>query len=120
MKSQDPADPADHNPRLLLPESATTAFELLSRRWVLQLLYLLCQSEARFNELAHAMPTISHRVLMERLRTLQHEGLIHRNVDPGPLTRITYRITDLGSSLWPSLQHANTWGAQYLTTNHPT
>lgn len=111
------APPGSGSPQLVLPESAATAFELLSRRWVLHLLYLLCQNEARFSELTQAMPTMSRRVLTERLRTLQTEGLVNRTVDPGPPTRITYQITDLGGRLRPSLEHADAWGIHYLTAS---
>lgn len=107
--------PATHQTgHLVLPDAISTACELLSRRWVPQLLYLLCQSDARFGELAVAIPTISRRVLMERLRALETEGLVHRSVEPGPPTRITYQVSDLGAMLRPIFRQAGDWGDQYL------
>jgi DNA-binding HxlR family transcriptional regulator len=117
MEFEDHAGPTGRTTHVNLPASAATAFELLSRRWVLPLLYLLCQSDARFGELAHAMPTMSRKVLMERLRALEREGLVHRAVDPGPPTRITYQITELGSRLRPTLENADAWGDEYLTAS---
>ncbi|MET8006565.1 winged helix-turn-helix transcriptional regulator [Nonomuraea glycinis] len=112
--STDFPDPIPASHPLHLPVAASVAFELLARRWVPQLLFLLCQRQARFSELAQALPDMSRRVLMERLRQLDTDGLVHRLVDPGPPTRITYQITELGLGLCGTLQHASAWGQLYL------
>ncbi|MEU6721705.1 helix-turn-helix domain-containing protein [Nonomuraea sp. NPDC046802] len=110
-------DPIPASQLLRLPPSASAAFDVLTRRWVPQLLYLLCQRQARFSELAQALPTMSRRVLMQRLRQLEEQQLIRRIVTAGPPTRITYEITDLGAGLHTTLRHAQTWGEHYLASN---
>ncbi|MFD1546001.1 winged helix-turn-helix transcriptional regulator [Nonomuraea guangzhouensis] len=112
--STDFPDPIPASQPLHLPAAASAAFELLTRRWVPQLLYLLCQRQARFGELAQAVPDMSRRVLMERLRQLDEEGLVHRLVEPGPPTRIIYQVTDLGRGLCATLQQVSAWGERYL------
>ncbi|NBF00103.1 helix-turn-helix transcriptional regulator [Nonomuraea sp. KC401] len=109
-KSVPPAD------RVLLPSATADAIDLLSRRWMLQLLYVLCQGEARFSELARAVPGLSRRVLTDRLRELADQGLVHRLVDEGPPTRISYRLTDQGAALRTALEHIGSWAATYRPT----
>lgn len=115
MGPQEPSTDAS-NPihPLRLPPSALLAFDLLTRRWVPHVLYLLCQRPARFSELAQAIPGMSRRILMDRLRQLDDEGLVRRLVDPGPPTRITYQVTDLGADLRTALEYARLWGEQHV------
>ena len=47
------------------------------------------------------IPGISDRVLTERLRELEYEGLVERLVDPGPPVRVSYRLTPRGRALEP-------------------
>ncbi|MEU7990575.1 helix-turn-helix domain-containing protein [Streptosporangium canum] len=96
-----------------LPASTAAAIDLLSRRWILQVLYLLCQGEARFSELARAVPGVSRRVLTERLRELADQGLVRRVVDDGPPTRITYCLTEQGAALRGAFDHIDAWAATH-------
>ncbi|MEV4249955.1 helix-turn-helix domain-containing protein [Streptosporangium canum] len=103
------------SPNFLLPPSTAAAIDLLSRRWILQVLYLLCQVEARFSELARAVPGLSRRVLTERLRELADQGLVRRIVEDGPPTRIIYCLTEQGAALRTALDHIDVWAS----THHP-
>lgn len=94
---------------LTIPGPTRVAMDLLGRRWVLPLLYLLCKRNARFNELASAMPDLSHRVLTERLRELENEGLVDRHVSSGVPTRITYTISPRGAALHEMFADIETW-----------
>ncbi|MER6832040.1 helix-turn-helix domain-containing protein [Streptosporangium sp. NPDC000563] len=111
----DGATDSAKSPNFLLPPSTAAAIDLLSRRWILQVLYLLCQGEARFSELARAVPGLSRRVLTERLRELADQGLVRRIVEDGPPTRITYCLTEQGAALRIALDHIDAWAA----THHP-
>ncbi|GAA4593254.1 hypothetical protein GCM10023194_57130 [Planotetraspora phitsanulokensis] len=108
------APPCRVSAKLLLPDATAAALDLLSRRWVPQVLYLLCQREARFSDLAQAIPGVSRRILTERLRDLADQGLIRREVDGGPPTRITYALTEDGAALRAALEQIDTWA----TTRH--
>ena len=70
---------------------------------------------ARFNQLLVGIPGISDRVLTERLRELEFEGLVERIVDPGPPVRVSYRLTASGSALGPVIASVDAWAAAYLT-----
>ncbi|GAB3975721.1 winged helix-turn-helix transcriptional regulator [Plantactinospora veratri] len=95
-----------------LPAATSAALEILGRRWTLDLLHVLGHGEARFRDLAEALPGISRRVLTERLRELADAGLLRRRVDPGPPTRISYLLTPRGAGLREVLTGLDTWARQ--------
>lgn len=70
---------------------------------------------ARFNQLLMGIPGISDRVLTERLRELELEGLVERLVDPGPPVRVSYRLTASGSALSPVIASVDAWAAQWMS-----
>lgn len=84
-------------------------FGLLGKRWTGLLIDLLLQRPARFNELHAALPTLSKRVMSERLGELQSIGLVEREVDPGPPITATYRLTERGQRLGPAMDALRVW-----------
>ena len=70
---------------------------------------------ARFNQLLMGIPGISDRVLTERLRELEYEGLVERLVDPGPPVRVSYRLTARGRALQQVITSIDAWAADWLT-----
>ncbi|WP_319945362.1 winged helix-turn-helix transcriptional regulator [Nocardia macrotermitis] len=86
-----------------------TVFGLLGKRWTGLLIDLLLQRPARFNELHAALPTLSKRVLSERLTELQGIGLVERDVDSGPPITATYRLTARGRGLGPAMDALRIW-----------
>ncbi|WP_203855437.1 TetR/AcrR family transcriptional regulator C-terminal domain-containing protein [Plantactinospora mayteni] len=95
-----------------LPAATSAALEVLGRRWTLDLLHVLGHGEARFRDLAEALPGLSRRVLTERLRELADEGLLRRQVDSGPPTRISYALTERGVGLRGVLTGLDAWARQ--------
>jgi DNA-binding HxlR family transcriptional regulator len=69
---------------------------------------------ARFNQLLAGIPGISDRVLTERLRELESEGIVERLVDPGPPVRVSYRLTARGRALEPALVAVNAWAEAWV------
>src|SRR5258707_5257151 len=79
------------------------AIELIGKRWTGAVVKALLPGPARFNQLLAGIPGISDRVLTERLRELESEGIAERLVDPGPPVRVSYRLTSRGRALEPVL-----------------
>ncbi len=69
---------------------------------------------ARFNQLLTGISGISDRVLTERLRELEQEGMVERLVDPGPPVRVTYRLTARGRAAEPILGAVSEWADSWL------
>src|SRR5215510_13169392 len=70
--------------------------ELLGRRWTGVIIYMLLQKPHRFNELLAAVHGISDRLLTERLRELEDNGLVERRVIPDSPVRVEYLLTEAG------------------------
>ena len=93
------------------------AIELIGKRWTGAVVRALIPQPARFNQLLTGIPGISDRVLTERLRELETEGIVERLVDPGPPVRVSYRLTANGRALEPVLSAISQW-AEGWTTSH--
>ena len=65
------------------------------------------------------MPDISHKVLSETLRSLEHEGLICRTVHPEVPPRVEYRISPHGESVLPILHAVRAWGHDHIEWMRP-
>src|SRR5437016_13078536 len=90
------------------------AIELIGKRWTGAVVKALIPAPARFNQLLSGIPGISDRVLTERLRELESEGLVERLVDPGPPVRVSYRLTSRGRALEPILGAITEWADNWL------
>ncbi|HUZ89641.1 MAG TPA: helix-turn-helix domain-containing protein [Candidatus Acidoferrales bacterium] len=90
------------------------AMELIGKRWSGAVLRALMSSPVRFNQLLTGIPGISDRVLTERLRELEGEGLVERLVDPGPPVRVSYRLTERGRALEPILAAVDCWAEAWV------
>src|SRR5256885_15502590 len=91
------------------------AIELIGKRWTGAVVKALLPAPARFNQLLAGIPGISDRVLTERLRELESEGLVERLVDPGPPGRVSYRLTARGRALSPVIASIDAWAAGWMT-----
>jgi DNA-binding HxlR family transcriptional regulator len=90
------------------------AIELIGRRWVGAVLRVLVAGPARFNELLAAVPNLSDRLLTERLRELEREGLVTRTVSLDRPIRVTYALTDCGRSLSEIICTIGTWSERWV------
>jgi DNA-binding HxlR family transcriptional regulator len=83
--------------------------ETIEGRWVLRILLRLKDGEHRFSDLKSALPRISSNVLTERIRSLEHAGLVERHFLPPPAASQVYALTPLGAGLRPALEVIESW-----------
>jgi DNA-binding HxlR family transcriptional regulator len=57
---------------------------------------------------------ISGRVLSERLKDLENQGIVKREVYPETPVRIEYSLTQKGSALEPILRETEVWSQTWL------
>ena len=101
------------NPSSICPRFEK-AMSLLSQRWTGLIIYcLLDRGAQRFSEI-EASISISGKVLSERLKDLEANGLINRMVYPETPVRIEYSLTDKGHALMPVLQDIQTWAEEWI------
>jgi DNA-binding HxlR family transcriptional regulator len=89
----------------------------ISGPWTTYILWLLRQNEVlRFGELRAHMPGISPKVLTERLRRLEADGLVSRDQRPTIPPQVFYRLTPRGEELKDILDQlgavAQRWAAE--------
>src|SRR3954451_21666161 len=75
------------------------AAEMLARRWTALIVRMLLGEPRRFSELRAVIPGVSDRILSERLKELEGEGIVQRDVYPETPVRILYSLTEKGSFL---------------------
>ncbi len=93
------------------------AVELIGRRWTGSIVRVLLGGPRRFNELLAAIPGISDRLLTERLRELEGEGLISREVAAGSPVRVTYQLTCSGHELQEALDALGRWAERWISVS---
>ena len=67
----------------------------------------------RYAELGKAIPGLSDRLLSDRLRELEKEGLVERKVESGSPVRVTYSLTKAGYELDPALSELKDWARRW-------
>lgn len=74
------------------------AMELISRKWVIQILRDMFFGKNRFNEFKDGKPNLSNKVLSNCLKEMEENGLISRNSNENN-QNIEYILTDKGKKL---------------------
>lgn len=90
------------------------AIELIGRRWTGAILRALGHGTDRFSALTEAIPGLSDRMLSERLKELEAEGIIVRTVIPETPVRIMYHLTPKGEALGGVMDGISQWSQDWL------
>ncbi len=90
------------------------AVELIGGRWTGAVLRALHTGVHRFSDLAQTIPGISDRMLSERLKELEAEGLVVRKVIPETPVRIDYQLTSKGEALGAVIGAISAWAETWL------
>ena len=108
--------------KTFLHEGICPIRDILSRlgdKWsLLVLTTLYSNGTMRFNDIQRSLGDISQRMLTVTLRSLEADGLVHREVYPEVPPRVEYTLTDIGESLKPILGAMFDWGMDYKEKNH--
>jgi len=91
------------------------AVELIGRRWTGAILRAMLVGVYRFSDLTDTIPGLSDRMLSERLKELEAEGIVVRSVAPETPVRIEYGLTDKGRSLGAVIEAVSGWAGEWLT-----
>ena len=90
------------------------AIELIGRRWTGAIVRAMLSGEARFSDIATAVPGLSDRLLSERLKELEAEGIVLRTVVPSTPVRVDYALTDKGLALNDIIVAVSDWAENWL------
>jgi len=90
------------------------AIELIGSRWTGAILQTLLQGKSRYASIKAAIPDITDRMLSERLRSLETEGLLLRTVLPESPVRVEYELTRKGRELQKALNEIASWAETWI------
>jgi DNA-binding HxlR family transcriptional regulator len=94
-------------------ESFQHAAELVARRWVPQIVWVLLGGPRRYSILRTAIPEISDTVLSDRLRELEEAGIVTRSVTPSTPVLIEYSLSERGRELAVVMDGLSTWAERW-------
>jgi DNA-binding HxlR family transcriptional regulator len=88
--------------------------ELIGRRWNSAILLAINLGATRFSGILLAVPGLSDRLLSQRLKELEHAGLVTREVFPTTPVQVSYQLTERGLDLMRSLQPLVGWSQRWI------
>jgi DNA-binding HxlR family transcriptional regulator len=104
----------------MLPENpegtlfVQTTLKIIGGKWKLLILWNLREGEKRFSELKRLIPEISEKMLIQQLRELEKDAIVHRDVETDVPLKVNYSFTEYGKSLIPIFQPLCDWGREHL------
>src|ERR1700687_1820077 len=93
---------------------AAMAGEILCTRWTIVLLREMIAGSKRFNDLRRGVPRMSPALLSQRLKELEHAGVVSRvkaKAEPGVFE---YHLTRAGRELRPLIEGFGVWGQRWI------
>lgn len=92
-----------------------SAFTLLGKRWTGLIVRVLMEGPKRFKDISEMIPNMSDRMLAERFKELEKEGVLVRHVYPETPVRIEYELTEKGKALKPVMEAVQSWGDDWYS-----
>src|SRR5215218_5686810 len=91
------------------------AVELIGKRWSGAIILVLLDGPIHFSGIKQLVPELSDRLLSERLKELEAEGVVERRVLDGSPVRVEYSLTEKGRALEPAVRALKQWGREWLS-----
>ena len=95
------------------PVGLTT--DIIGGKWKPLILFHLQDKTRRFGELQKLIPETTKKMLTQRLRELERDGIIRRKIYAQVPPRVEYSLTRHGQSLRPILELMSAWGRKHRT-----
>ena len=89
------------------------AIDIFDGKWKGFLLWYLKDGVRRNGELMRLIPNITQKMLTQKLRELENEGIVERIIYPVVPPKVEYKLTPIGKTLIPILKQLYTWGEKY-------
>ena len=89
------------------------AIELIGKRWTGAIVFVLMDGPLRFSEVKTLVPDLSDRLLSERMKELESEGIVERRVIDDLPVRVEYGLTRKGRALEPALRSLKVWARSW-------
>jgi len=88
---------------------------IIGGKWKMHILYWLSRKETlRYGELKKVLGKITHKMLSNQLKELEHDGLIIRKEYPQIPPKVEYSLSEKGLSLVPIMTSLCKWGFEHM------
>ncbi|GEA11952.1 helix-turn-helix domain-containing protein [Alteromonas sp. KUL49] len=91
------------------PCAIEKGMRLIGGKWKGSIIYHLKDEPVRFNDLARMLGGASKKMVDQRLKELEHEGMVIRKVINERPVAVTYELTDFGRSALKILEDLRQW-----------
>lgn len=91
------------------------AIDVVGGKWKVLILWALSGGTRRFGELRLALDGVSEKMLIQHLRELERDGVVHREVHHAVPPKVEYSLTGFGVSLNEALRPLGAWGCEHKT-----
>ena len=82
----------------------TTCMKVIGGAWTPNVVWYLRDAPRRFSELKNDLQGVSAKTLSARLRKLESDGVVLREVKPTSPPTVEYQLTPLGARLIPAVE----------------
>jgi DNA-binding HxlR family transcriptional regulator len=90
------------------------AFEFLGKRWNGLIIKVLMNDPKRFRDISETIPSMSDKMLADRLKQLEEAGIVSRNVYPETPVKIEYALTEKGYALEKAMFEFQSWADHWM------
>lgn len=90
------------------------AVSVVGGKWKALILWALSRRPHRFAELRRELEGISEKVLIQQLRELERDGVVHREVHEQVPPKVVYSLTPDGIALERALAPLGDWGEERM------
>ncbi len=90
------------------------ALDRIADKWTVLIVGLLASGTRRFGELRREIPGVSPKVLTQKLRELERDGLVSRRIYASVPPKVEYSLTPLGRTLIGLLDAVRVWAESHI------
>jgi DNA-binding HxlR family transcriptional regulator len=95
------------------------SLDVVGDRWTLLIVRELeLRGACRYTDLRNGLPGIATNLLADRLRELEHAGVVAREEAPPPIATTLFRLTPRGAELRPVLESLVRWGMPLMARDN--
>ncbi len=89
------------------------SLKIIGGKWTILIIRTLLDGTRRFGEMGSALGGVSPKMLAQRLRELERDGIVERRLYPQVPLRVEYDLTEKGLALQGVVEAIRHWGENY-------
>ncbi|GGG75522.1 winged helix-turn-helix transcriptional regulator [Paenibacillus radicis (ex Gao et al. 2016)] len=90
------------------------AVDVLGKKWTGLIIRVLLGGPKRFKDIKGQIADMSDKMLTDRMKELESQGIVKRTVFPEMPVRIEYELTEKGHNLQPVIESIQAWGENWM------